>query len=236
VPTLENFKHLKVMTQTNAAEARELGRLSTDCSFLLTHLIRQNDSKTDDDARKILASILNLEKVQPTPLLRSSTVGWYGRANNTNIFDPITRGFERVRNTKAVCFTESTLSGLKAHRDMFGAKYGVAFDRDLLFSKGANPCINIRDSLLRTSFTCEGEAYARSVFNFIPSQLHPFVNVIHDGFDATHEREWRVVDDLSFELNEIFIIFCPVEDFAIFSELQSDAKPLLFDLAWLDRV
>jgi hypothetical protein len=224
------------MNQTNAAEARELGRLSTDCSFLLTHLVRQNDLKTDDEARKILASILNLANPHPAPLLRSSTVGWYGSAQNTNIFNPITRIFDRVRNTKAVCFTESTLSGLKAHRDMFNAKYGVAFDRDLLFSKGANPCINIRDSLLRKSFTCNGEAYARSIYNFIPSELHPFVNVIHDRFDATHEREWRVADDLSFEVAEIFMIFCPTEDFEFFSKLQSNAKPLLFDLAWLDRM
>ena len=52
-----------------------------------------------------------------------------------------------------MCFTESTLEGLKAHREVFSAKYGIAFDRDYLFERGANPCINLRTSLLKASFT-----------------------------------------------------------------------------------
>jgi hypothetical protein len=44
---------------------RELARLSTDCSFLLTHMVRQNGDpqKTDDEAKRDLQSILGLSPV-----------------------------------------------------------------------------------------------------------------------------------------------------------------------------
>ncbi|OZA28260.1 MAG: hypothetical protein B7X91_05770 [Hydrogenophilales bacterium 17-64-11] len=223
------------MPKTTAEVAKELARLSSDCSFLLTHLIRQNDEKSDADAKNILSQILNLAGAPPQPLLKASSSGWYG-TTSPNIFNPVTRDFDGPSNDKAVCFTESTLAGLKAHRDIFNAKYGVAFDRDLLFTKGANPCLNVRESLLKASFTCNGEMYSRSVFNFIPHQLHPFVNIIHESFDATHEREWRVPGDLAFTPAELLFVFCPADDFAHFASIQSAAKPVLFDLAWLDRV
>jgi len=223
------------MPKTTAEIAKELARLSSDCSFLLTHLIRQNDVKSDLDAKNILSLILDLSGTPPKPLLKASNSGWYGTAS-PNIFNPVTRNFDGTTNYKAACFTESTLAGLKAHRDIFNAKYGLAFDRDLLFAKGANPCLNVRESLLKDSFLCNGETYPRSVFNFIPQQLHPFVNIIHESFDATHEREWRVSGDLEFTPAELIFVFCPVEDFAHFASIQSVAKPVLFDLAWLDRV
>ncbi len=223
------------MPKTTAEVAKELARLSSDCSFLLTHLIRQNDEKSDLDAKSILSLILDLSGTPPKPLLKASNSGWYG-TTSPNIFNPVTRNFDGTSNYKAACFTESTLAGLKAHRDVFNAKYGLAFDRDLLFAKGANPCLNVRESLLKDSFLCNGETYPRSVFNFIPQQLHPFVNIIHESFDATHEREWRVSGDLEFTPTELIFVFCPVEDFAHFASIQSVAKPVLFDLAWLDRV
>jgi hypothetical protein len=223
------------MPRTNAEIARELARLSSDCSFLLTHLIRQNDEKTDTEAKRILSQILDMEGGPPRPRLIASIVGWYGSAG-ASIFNPVTSNFDGPSNSKAVCFTESTLAGLKAHRDVFNAKYGLAFDRDLLFSKGANPCLNIRETLLKESFLREGEMYRRYVYNFIPHQLHPFVNIIHDSFDATHEREWRISSDLSFRFPESLFIFCPVDDFEYFSSIQTAGRPVLFDLDWLDRV
>ena len=223
------------MPKTNSEIARELARLSTDCSFLLTHLIRQNDGRADAESKKILTSILDISSKPTRPVLKASSVGWYSAAG-ANIYNPMSGKFDGPHNTSAVCFTESTLAGLKAHRDIFGTKYGVAFDRDLLFKRGANPCLNVRESLLKEPFTLPGEKYPRAVFNFVPHQLHPFVNVIHDSFDATHEREWRHVGDMAFNYDEVMFVFCPVNDFKDFAAVQSAGRPVLFDLAWLDRV
>lgn len=221
------------MPKTNTEVARELAKLSSDCSFLLTHLVRQNDDKSDADAKHILSLILDLAGAPPQPKVKASTSGWYGSVS-PNIFNPVTGTFDGPTNSKAACFTESTLAGLKAHRDVFNAKYGVAFDRDLLFTKGANPCLNVRESLFKESFVCNG--VPRHLYNFIPHQLHPFVNIIHESFDATHEREWRVPGDLTFNYSELLFIFCPTSDFAHFASIQASARPVLFDLAWLDRV
>lgn len=223
------------MPHTDAALARELAKNSSDCSFLLTHLIRQNENKSDADAQEILVSILDLKSASPNPMLKSSAVGWYG-TSSPHIFDPATMDFDYSSNNKAVCFTESTLVGLKAHRDLFQVKYGLAFDRDELFSYGANPCINISNNLLRKSTPVLNKRYDKYLYNFIPRDLHPLVNVIHGSFDATHEREWRFPSDLGFRWSSIRFLFCPEEEFHQFVSIQNNAIPCLFDLAWLDRI
>ena len=225
------------MPKTTAEVAQELARQSMDCSFLLTHLVRQNDSRSTEDARRVLELILNVDVKEETPLLRGTSVGWYGAASGANVFNPTSNDFDRVGDTRAVCFTDSTLAGLRAHRDVFNARYGVAFDRELLFnSKGANPCLNIRGDLLRAPISIRGSHHDKYVYNYIPSNLTPFVNTISEGFDATHEREWRVAGDMPFAYSDLMFIFCPQADFPRFSGVQTCGRPTLFDLEWLDRV
>ena len=178
------------MAKTEPETARELARLSSDCSFLVSHLIRQNDGKDDGKAREVLMAILNVQGTPPKPVVRGSKVGWYGTAQ-PYIFNPATLKRDGASAVEAVCFTESTPAGLRAHRDVFSVKYGLAFDRDWLFGKGGNPCLNIGDKLLRRGVHFTGDNNTRYVYNFIPKELHAFVNVINGGFDATHEREWR---------------------------------------------
>ena len=223
------------MAKASASEARKLARLSSDCSFLLTHMIRQNDGRTDKESRDILRSILGVSGKGSAPKLKASPVGWYS-AVDANVYNPETGKFDGNGNVNAVCFTESTLSGLRAHREVFSVQYGIAFDRDLLFQKGANPCLNIREDLLKTRVRISREQYPRHLYNFVPLELHPYVNIINQGFDATHEREWRFVGDMKFMLSQIRFVFCPEKDFSIFSSIQKKGVPTLFDLEWLDRI
>lgn len=223
------------MSQTNAAIARKLASLSCDCSFLLTHLVRQNGERRDAKARRILLSILDADTKRPKPCLKSSPAGWY-RKLSPKIFNPETFKFDGSIESRAVCFTESTLQGLKAHREVFNSKYGIAFDRDLLFKRGANPCLNIRESLLKEQIQTPIDNHSRYVYNFIPPRLQPFVNIIHESFDATHEREWRYPGDLPFRYKDVLFVFCPEKDFPMFCSIQTSGRPVLFDLAWLDRL
>jgi len=227
------------MPKANAELARKLARLSTDCSFLVTHLIRQKNSLLDDDALEKMILILDLRSVPRHPKLKASSVGWYGSIQlppGPNIFDPVSSDFSGSIDDKAVCFTESTLACLKAHREIFRAKYGLAFDRDFLYACGGNPCLNFREDILKNKVLRNGERYARHVYNFIPSQLVPYVNIIHESFDATHEREWRHVGDFTFKHSDCIFIFCPEKHFAAFSGIQIHGRPVLFDLEWLDRI
>lgn len=224
------------MPKINADESRELARNSSDCSFLLSHLIRQNHCKTDIAAQRNLRSILSIARSASGPLLRASTVGWYGTSSGSHIFNPSTGNLDGHVNNKAVCFTESTLAGLRAHRDLFKVKYGLAFDRDDLFAKGANPCINVSECLLKRSQSWHRSERPEHLFNFVPEQLQPFVNIIHSSFDATHEREWRYPGDMQFKWKDLKFVFCPEDMFHNFVAVQFNAMPCLFDLAWLDRI
>jgi len=222
------------MPQSAPNEAKKLAKLSSDCSFLLTHLVRQHDGRSRKQARSILHSILG-EK-DGSPSLHPSPVGWFNTASGCHSFDPAEKGWGQPNTAQSVCFTESTLAGLKAHRDVFEAHYGLAFDRDLLFERGANPCLNIREELLRAKINNRGDRYTRYVYNYIPFPLQPYVNVINQSFDATHEREWRYVGKLSFCRADVMFLFCPEEDFTKFAYVQQDGIPVMFDLMWLDRI
>ncbi len=227
------------MSKTNAEQANELARNSSDCSFLLTHLIRKKDKDSDEDSRHILEQILDIQSSSSQPMLKASKVGWYGTSDCANVFNPATGNLDGIIQNKAVCFTESTLAGLRAHRDLFEVKYGLAFDRENLFNKGANPCLNISESLLKEKMEFskdQNPQNSRFIYNFIPSELQPFVNIIHESFDATHEREWRFANDLAFDWSEVRFVFSPENEFHLFSKVQSTAMPCLFDLAWLNRI
>ncbi len=226
------------MPKASADTARKLARLSTDCSFLLTHMIRQNGSpaKTDADAR---ATILSYPRAfscrNADPQGRPGGLVLRGRRRESH--DPASGTFKTAAASRAVCFTDSTLAGLRAHRVVFDVKYGLAFDREWLFKQGAAPCLNIREDLLKGEVPLlAGEKFPRKVYNFIPENLHPFINIINESFDATHEREWRRSGDLEFSPADLRFIFCPEGDFATFSKLQYEGLPPLFDLDWLDRV
>lgn len=223
------------MGKTNAEESKELAHNSSDCSFLLTHLIRQNDGKTDSDAQNILGLILDIYGKPASPNLKGSRTGWYS-FTDAKYLDLELSSLRTSGEYKAVCFTESTLSGLKAHRDMFGASYGIAFDREFIYERGGAPCINIPESIFKKQVAYIEDTYPRRVFNFIPKELHPFINVMSQSFDASHEREWRHHEDFQFKWSDIRFIFCPESDFEKFSAVQNKGLPTLFDLAWLDRV
>ena len=187
------------MPKASADTARKLARLGSDCSFLLTHMIRQNGNpaKTDAEALATLLSILGLSPAG-TPMLKGGPVaGWYAAVGGANLFDPTSGTFKTAATSRAVSFTDSTLAGLRAHRVVFDVRYGLAFDRDWLFMQGAAPCLNIREELLKGELPIlAGEKFPRKVYNFIPADLHPFINIINESFDATHEREWRRSGDL----------------------------------------
>ncbi len=220
------------MAKSNPKDAAKLARLSIDCGFLVSHLIRQHEWRTDEQAREILSLILGLVDGSP-PRLKAAPAGWYPYQPESDTFDPSTLSFVNLEVPESVCFTEATLSGLSAHQSVFNAKYGIGFDRKWLFEKGANPCLNIRESLLKKA-THSSRPY-RKVYHFVPKELHPYINVIKDSFDATHEREWRHFGDLVFEVTDLLFIFCPEADFKTFAPLQTNGRPTLFDLSWLDR-
>lgn len=225
------------MPKTNQKQSRELALDSIDCSFILTHLIRQNDDKTDEQARDMLVDILDINNKCKSPKLISSDVGWYSSSSTStcNIYNPKNNDFSGKINTKAVCFTESTLQGLKSHFKHFNAKYAISFGRSFLMKKGANPCINLINDILKKE-KIDNNGRDRHLYNYLPEEILPFVNIISEVYDSSHEREWRTVNCLEFKVSNIKFLFCPQEDFERFSVIQKNGIPVLFDSKWLDYV
>jgi hypothetical protein len=224
------------MAKASMKEAQELAQRSADCSQLLTHLIRCNTAppRTADEARETLRSILGLGTPPQQPRLRATAVGWYSACvGPVDVFDYEARTFQSVSRVDGVCFTNSTLNGLRAHRDVFDAQYGLAFNRDFLLGQGASPCLDIRADLFREEIQLKHEMYPRRLYNFVPRSLLPFVNIINETFDATHEREWRIARDLTFQHADLRYVFCPESDFALFSGVEVEGGPTLYDLGWL---
>lgn len=231
---------------TSATEkTKNLSKTSVDCSLLLTHLVRGDSEEKQLKAKEVLKSILGIGR-SGRPLLKAAPTGWAANLESLSVFDAASKDWSRNMSEllKSICFTESTLAGLKAHRDVYGAQYGLAFDRDYLLSRGANPCLNIRQSLLQAEIESKEiidgtpAMRRRKIYNFIPIQLMPFVNIINDNFDATPEREWRHVGDLDFSAKDAFFLFCPEAEFEEFSPIKEGnfKRPVMFDLAWLDRI
>ncbi len=230
------------MTKATKENSEKLAQMSMDCSFMLSHLIRLNPQsiKTDGDAKDALSSILGLKDEHSKPILKGSEVGWYPADakvhSPSSPHDPENPGyFFKPESKSGVCFTESTFAGLRAHRDVFSVKYGLSFTRNFLYKKGANPCLNIRESILKLKVNDKSERYDR-LYNFIPAELAGYVNIINESFNSVHEREWRYLGDLEFEWSDVLFVFCPCEEFPFFSKVQHQGLPILFDLKWIDKI
>lgn len=223
-----------ILPKTSANENKKLGELSSDCSFILTHLIRQNDQKNDKEAKQILDLILDINSETPSPRLKASSVGWYASAG-AKLFNTLTKEFDEQVESKAICFTESTLHGLHSHSNLFDSKYGLAFRRSFLYKNNANPCLNIREDRLKNPISYGHPYYYKKVFNLIPKDLVPFINIISLNFDPTHEREWRIANDVEFDYSDILFLFCPAGDFKEYSKIQKNGLPSLLDLDWLNK-
>lgn len=219
------------MPKATTEQTKKLGQLSSDCSFLLTHLIRKSESNPLEALQKILD--INC-KSDPKPKLESKPVGWYSKSR-AKIYQPATDNqFKRPTKINGVCFTESTLMGLKAHREIFESKHGLAFSREMLYKRGANPCLNIRDPLLKTDLKTTLK-YSH-LYNYIPDNMAGLINTINEKFDSIDEREWRLMSDFEFQYSDIKFIFCPQNEFKLFSKTQNEGMPVLFDLMWLDEI
>lgn len=156
-----------------------------DIAARLTHLTRANETM---NAFEVLMKILNDKK-----LLGSTTHS----------------GFI-VGNTPAVCLQETPLESLAEHIifenesfstiDKQNVRYsgiGLRFNKLYIYRKGGRPVIYDKKEYLK---------------NILPEELYwRIVNFDLDNLenciDWTHEREWRVPNELAFNYNNIELIF-----------------------------
>ena len=118
------------------------------------------------------------------------------------------------------CFTEIPLSELhlltrhiKGRRYQL-SEYGLVFSREFLISKGAQPAIYInsyhKNVWLREAADSIWEIAERNDFqNCNIWRILPFLNAMHERYDFTWEREWRICGDLAFAPEDIVCVTLP---------------------------
>jgi hypothetical protein len=106
-----------------------------------------------------------------------------------------------------VCFTECVWGSLLDHAERYST-FGIGFHKKTLFEAGGGPAIYMRQDLFRA-------AAARG----IPDEVWPFITPFVPEYsteahrrehwdgrtpcDYTHEREWRVPHDFTFQLSDV---------------------------------
>lgn len=120
------------------------------------------------------------------------------------------------------CFTEVPLNqihllvGDVPGRQIALEPYGFVFTKDFIAESGGQPAIYINsyneNFWLRESVDELFEASHRNG-RFVGKmwRLLPFLNAMHERYDFSWEREWRVVQDLKFKLSDLVCVILPHE-------------------------
>lgn len=91
--------------------------------------------------------------------------------------------------------------------------YGFVFKKEFLLEKGAQPALYINSyggrSELREAADRLFEISERVEFTGKVTRLLPFINAMHERYDFTWEREWRVGETLDFSLSKLICVILP---------------------------
>lgn len=136
-------------------------------------------------------------------------------------------------NCHCVCFTECPWASLIDHTRSY-SPYGIGFSKQFIFSRNGSPVYYVRaDQYEKQEWHEHLKCF---VTPFWPSYRPKSIDEKKSfkTCDYTHEREWRVPHDFSFEYNQIeFIILDKYEDMAKFPKELKDSigrdKFLLMD-------
>lgn len=121
---------------------------------------------------------------------------------------------------KTACFTETPLNHIRQlvgpipGRQIELEPYGFVFLREFIVKAGGQPAIYINsydgNTRLRESVD-ELFRVARDVapVNTLLSRLLPFINAMHERYDFTWEREWRVLKELKFKHSDLVCVILP---------------------------
>jgi hypothetical protein len=176
---------------------------------------------SEDGSHNNLASIGNLTAVQRlTKMLSTKTI------NATPM--PWT-------NKPAVCFTECTWVSLLDHSKRY-SPFGIGFTKAFLFATGGAPAIYLRPDFYewQKKHSSPKEAFDDRLWSFVtpfaPAYAPPtkkkstsWGKIPNKGLDFTHEREWRVPHDLTFEHSDVaFVIVNSYEDMAAMPKRLKD--------------
>lgn len=196
-----------------------------DYSPLLVHLTRED---TEFQAKDVLGIILDENT------LRAYKHHCYFSKNlDASQSEPVKNKF------RVVCFTETPIGQIDvllnkvAGRNFEPAPYGLVFKKDYIREEGGNPVFYVTKKIAKPMYDLLYTEYIQGKEQ-VPEdlcRLLALVNICEKGEkgekdnDWHWEREWRIVGDLEFKLNDIYCGLCPEENI---SDFENKYKPVIF--------
>ena len=173
-----------------------------DISYYLAHFTKDkiNEDSTRIPASKILLKILTDKKII------ASTINWTG--------------------TPCTCFTESPWFSLLAHAQEY-SPYGIGFEKPRIFAAGGAPVYYVRCDRFQTqnwNSDILKKPFSTPFFPVYTPQEKIDRYPPHKVVDFSHEREWRIKGDFSFEYDQIsFVVLKSYWDYERFPQKLKSA-------------
>ena len=160
-----------------------------DQSFYLAHFTKGGERDSEQ-----ASALENLVKILSEKRIRAFQLPWTNKA--------------------AVCFTECPWGSLLRHAERY-SPYGIGFKKGSIYACGGNPVIYANPNLFKSQSWGE-EAYP-FLTPFVPLYAPDYIKNLAPfngkAIDYTHEREWRIPKDFSFQYKSIsFVILKSVVD------------------------
>ena len=117
---------------------------------------------------------------------------------------------------RATCFTECPWSSLLAHAKRY-SPYAVGFTKPHVFAAGGGPAYYVRaDHWEKQNWGDDIKAFVTPMWpEYRPSALKSDAYLSGRTIDYSHEREWRVPHDFTFNIDQVqFVIVNSYEDVA----------------------
>ena len=189
-----------------------------DYSPLLVHLTKDDD---EFHAKDVLNIILNEN------ILRAyNHYCYFSKALDETKSAPLQNEF------RVVCFTETPIDQINvllmelSGRNFKPKPYGLVFKKAYIREKGGNPVFYATKKIAKPMYDLLYVPYIQGKEQ-VPQQLYrllALVSVCEEGNDWHWEREWRIVGDLKFDLNDIYCGLCPEGDISHFKNNYPQVK------------
>lgn len=190
--------------QMTVAEKRE------DLSRFIVHLTRDDRKDFPDGGATAKGNFLTIYRQKAIRSFRPHCLHMHKLAR---LPDRVRRGFN------VICFSEVPLNQVHlltqpiSGRHIELAPYGFVFRKTFLIEKGAQPALYINGYAGNTSLReAVDNILERSREDPCESpmwQILPFVNAMHEHYDFTWEREWRLTGTLRFKHGDLVCVILP---------------------------
>ena len=154
------------------------------------------------------------------------------------------RALEKIYNSKTIktfspseenhilpciSFTECNICGLVNHSERYG-RFGLVFKKDVIWKRGGRPVMYLDRksySFFGKEFRESTEEWKRNFFSLINLYSPPGSGKVQD---YSHEREWRLFEDLDLTQNKPDAIICPTKYYSKITGLFQETIIIPLDL------